>query len=276
MRRTHRARVDDYRLAYETRGDGEPHLLFHWGLLGDRGEFLPVADRLEDWGTRLLVDGRGHGKSDAPREHYTLEEYADALARFLREVVVGPAVLIGQGWACGAFVRLALRHPHLAAGLVLANPGPEAPSLGRDVVAERILDTLSEEGLSEDTLDRLARSTLMGEKAVTEQPDAVAAWRRRMARLDAEELMTSVRAVLDRSDVSAELGEISVPALLLAGTEGPAPAWDFAKSLSEHLAGPTEVIELAGGHFAAWERPGETADVVRAFLESLGLRPGAG
>lgn len=274
MRRTHRAKVDDYRLAYETLGKGEPHLVFHWGLLGDRAEFLPVAERLEDWGTRLLVDGRGHGKSDSPREHFTLEEYADALARFLREVVAGPAVLVGQGMACGAFLRLAVRHPQLAAGLVLANPGPEAPSLGRDAVAEQILDTVSEAGLDDESLDRLARSTLMGEKAVTEQPEAVAGWRRRMARLDPDELATSIRAVLDRTDVSAELGEVTVPTLVLVGAEGPASTWESAKTLTEQVGGPSELVELAGAHFAAWERPGETADVLRMFLESLGLRPG--
>lgn len=274
MRRTQRVTVDGYRLAYDTVGDGEPHLLFHWGLLGDRAEFLPVAERLPDWGTRVLVDGRGHGKSDSPGGEFTLEEYADALARFLREVVAGPAVLIGQGMACGALLRLAARHPHLAAGLVLANPGPETPDLGRDVVAERVLDTISEEGLGDEALDELARSTLMGEQVASEQPEAVAAWRKRMARLDPVELASCARTVLNRSDISHELSEIIAPTLVLVGTHGPAAAVESAQALTEHLAGPTELAELAGGHFAPWQRPDETAGLVRTFLESLGLRPG--
>lgn len=274
MRRTHRVTVDGYRLAYDTLGEGEPHLLFHWGLLGDRAEFQPVAERLPDWGTRVLVDGRGHGKSDSPGTHFTLEEYADGLARFLREVVAGPAVLLGQGMACGALLRLAERHPHLAAGLVLANPGPETPDLGRDIVAERILDTVSEEGLSDEALDRLARSTLMGEEVVTEQPEAVAAWRKRMTRLDPEELSASARTVLDRSDISGELSEIVAPTLVLVGTHSPAAVLEAAQALTERLAGPTELAQLAAGHFSPWQRPDETAGLVRTFLESLGLRPG--
>lgn len=274
MRRTRRVTVDGYRLAYDTLGDGEPHLLFHWGLLGDRAEFLPVAERLPDWGTRLLVDGRGHGKSDSPGGQFTLEEYADGLARFLREVVAGPAVLVGQGMACGALLRLAERHPHLAAGLVLANPGPETPNLGRDVVAERILDAVSEEGLSDEALDGLARTTLMGEQVAAEQPEAVAAWRKRMTRLDPEGLSTSARTVLDRADISSQLGEIIAPTLVLVGTHSPTGALESGQALTEHLGGPTELAELSAGHFAPWERPDETAGLVRTFLESLGLRPG--
>lgn len=271
--RTPRAKVNGYRLAYHTLGSGEPHLLFHWGLLGDQAEFLPLAERLEGVGTRVLIDGRGHGKSDAPAAPYTLEEYADDLAQFIREVVAGPAILVGHEAGGMTFLRLTLRHPHLAAALMLVNTDPAGKNPDTERVYDEVLDTLASEGPNEEVFDVAARSTLLGERFVAEHPDAVASWRKRMTRLDSDAFGANVRAVSNRTDVSDEMAAVAVPALVVVGTNDAVTEPSRTRDLADRLGGEVDRVELPAGHFAPWERPDETADALRGFLEGLGLRP---
>src|ERR1700690_3109083 len=68
---------------YEERGkakrEGDPAILLLHGLLFDGGMWRAQVEPLSALGRVLIIDGSGHGKSEAP-PRFTLEDHADALA----------------------------------------------------------------------------------------------------------------------------------------------------------------------------------------------------
>lgn len=269
-----RADANGYQLAYERLGEGEPTLVFHWGMLGDRRQFLPLAHELEDYGTRLVFDGRGYGESDAPAESYTLEHYADDVATVVRDVVGGPVVLIGQSMGAMTFLRLALRHPSLVAALVLIDTSAAAEDPEKLPLYDALLAQLSEEGPTAELLDTTAYASLMPAPFIEAQPEAYRRWRAAMGELDTAEFVVHARAVFDRNDISAALGEITAPTLVIVGSQDTATEPARSRDLVAGLGGTARLVELPGaGHFAAWEQPAETAATIQPFLDELGFRP---
>jgi pimeloyl-ACP methyl ester carboxylesterase len=265
-----RAPADGYELAYSTLGQGEPTLVLHWGMLGDRRQFLPLAERLADRATCHVVDGRLYGASDAPRTPYSLEEYADHVADFLDAVVGGPSVLVGQSMGGMTFLRLALRRPDLVAGLVLVDTSAAAEDPERRQVYEGLLAQLEQQGITHELLDFVARASLMAPGFIEADPQSVAAWREAMHGLDVEAFVAHAHAVFESTVVSDRLGEITSPSLVVVGDEDAATTLDRSQALAEGLGGHSELVELPGaGHFAAWEQPDPTAAAVREFLSRL-------
>src|SRR5689334_8325113 len=80
----------------DTGGDGQPILLLHgWMFSGDLN-FWRNFDALADAGYRVLaVDHRGHGRGIRSHAPFRLADCAADAAALLRQLDVGPAIVVG-------------------------------------------------------------------------------------------------------------------------------------------------------------------------------------
>ena len=263
-----RASAGEYELAYEVMGAGRPVSVLHWGMFGDRAQLRSLAELLP--GTRILFDGRAYGASDAPSTPYSLEDYAQELATAVRTVAPEPCVLIGQSMAGMTFLRLALAHPEMVAGLVLidSSAAPEDPDLAPTY--EALLAELIESGPSAQLLDFVAEASLMSPAFFAEQRDDVDRWREAMLTLDVDAFVAHARAVFDRTDVRDQLPGLHVPALVVVGALDTSTPPERARELCALLPDVRAYVEIPdAGHFAAWEKPRRTAEAVRRFLAEV-------
>lgn len=251
--------------------DGDrPDIVLHWGMLGDRTLLRPLARHLDGCGRRILLDGRGYGESEPAPGPFTLWEYADDLAQAIAEVTPHPVVFVGQSAGAMTALRVALTHPHRIAGLVLADTSaaPEDPE--QLPLYELLLDALRRDGISDDLMDLVASTTLMSPGFFERRPDRVEQWRARMRPLDIDSFVNHARAVFDRDDLRPRLGEITVPTLVIVGSDDAATPPARSHELADGLGGPVDLVELPeAGHFAVWEQPERTAEAVRRFLQTL-------
>src|SRR4030042_95140 len=96
--------VQGVRLHYYRAGrrDGIPMVLVH-GVTDDGLCWMPVAKALSPGYDLFLMDMRGHGKSDAPKDSgYTLENMASELASCIQSLRLKKPVLLGH--SMGAFI----------------------------------------------------------------------------------------------------------------------------------------------------------------------------
>lgn len=106
-------------LAFEDVGAGEPTLLFVHGWLCNRSYFGPQREYFSHSHRVVVVDLRGHGESDKPRQNYTMEGFADDLAWLCEQLAVRRPVVVGHSMGGVISLALAARYPALAAAIVM-------------------------------------------------------------------------------------------------------------------------------------------------------------
>ncbi len=95
------------------------------GITDDGLCWVPVARALPPDYDLILMDMRGHGESDAPKDGgYTLENMASELAACIRSLRLNKPVLLGH--SMGAFITLLLAgiHPEIPRAIILEDPPP--------------------------------------------------------------------------------------------------------------------------------------------------------
>ena len=123
-------RLADYALVrgiklhyHRIRGGGTP-LVFVHGITDDGLCWIPVIRALPEKYDAVLMDLRGHGKSDAPESGYALENLAEDVEEFIHALPLTKPILIGH--SLGAIVSLILagRRPETPRAAFLEDPPP--------------------------------------------------------------------------------------------------------------------------------------------------------
>ncbi len=81
--------------------------------------FMPLAQSLSASARHCLVDFPGFGQSPVPEDAWGTEEYADALATFIKSQTDEKIIWVGHSFGCRVGLQLAARYPELIAGLCL-------------------------------------------------------------------------------------------------------------------------------------------------------------
>lgn len=97
-----------------------PVVLVH-GIVSSR-YLLPTASWLAQRRPVVAPDLLGFGASERPRYQPTIGELADVLRSTIDEVGLAKPVLVGHSIGVHVVAELALRHPEVVSGLVLAGP----------------------------------------------------------------------------------------------------------------------------------------------------------
>jgi pimeloyl-ACP methyl ester carboxylesterase len=119
------AQVGDIKMAYYTRGQGDP-LIMIMGAGGTMGDWDPaLLDALDDTNTLILFDNRGCGLSaDTAEDNTTIPQMADDTAGLLE--AIGYEKVNVLGWSMGARIaqQVVIRHPDQVMKAVFAAPNP--------------------------------------------------------------------------------------------------------------------------------------------------------
>ncbi|AHH20259.1 putative hydrolase [Nocardia nova SH22a] len=214
--------TDDTTLAYEVYGTGAPIVfLAGWSLDTDMWERqLPYF--IEHGYRCILLDRRGHGRSDRPAEGYDLDTRADDVAELLEHLDVREAAVVAHSGGGAEAVRYLSRHGQdRVARLILVAAAVPKLSWSEDHTA----------GLPQAAIDaslaalRADRAKWMADRAqgyfATHLGNDVSP-----ARIDQEvrrclstapwAAMTIQRSI-GASDLRPDLAEITIPVLLLHG-----------------------------------------------------------
>jgi pimeloyl-ACP methyl ester carboxylesterase len=121
------------KIYYEVEGEGPP-LLFHHGI----GTFLEgwrvmgYVDALKNNYHLILIDARGHGKSDKPHdpEAYTMEKRVGDIVAVLDHTSIDHAHFFGYSYGCRAGFELAKLNPQRVVSMILGGhgAGPKNPN----------------------------------------------------------------------------------------------------------------------------------------------------
>jgi pimeloyl-ACP methyl ester carboxylesterase len=113
--------VDGVRLHYVDRGEGLAVVLLHGnGVMLQDFELSGVLELAAEHHRVIAFDRPGFGYSDRPRSKiWTPAAQADLIAKALKQIGVGPAIVVGHSWGTLVALAMALDHREATAGLVL-------------------------------------------------------------------------------------------------------------------------------------------------------------
>jgi len=257
------------RLHVEEVGTGLPIVLWP-SLFCDASQWRHQVDEFARDHRLLLVDGPGHGGSEAPRSPFTLEECARATVEILDHAGIDRAVLAGLSWGGMTSMRVALQAPKRVAALVLIDTSADA---------ERRLEKIRIRGLELlfhrlgflGVIEGAIIKALVGRTTRRERPEVGADLAARFRAWDAEGLARAVRAViLDRPSILRDLSRIECPTLVILGEEDEATPPACSERIARRIPGARVARIPRAGHLSALESPMEVNRAIRSFLAEIG------
>jgi pimeloyl-ACP methyl ester carboxylesterase len=277
------------RMHYTRTGGAKPPLVLAHGVTDDGLCWTPVAEALEAEYDVIMVDARGHGRSDAPEQGYGPAEQAKDLAGLIRGLDLRRPVILGHSMGAATTLTLAGTYPDMPGAIVLEDPpgwwmaSPEREEASEDDEAETGLGAKihGRDPASEDRrtgmqawFAGLKRKTR--EELIAEQRAATPGWSEEELGPWADSKLSVSSHVLNvfsarpeaTVDWPATLRRITCPALLItADTDRGAVLREDAAAALQALVPHLRIAHVPGaGHNVRRDQFDHFLTVVQAFL----------
>ncbi|MBH1974588.1 MAG: 3-oxoadipate enol-lactonase [Rhodobacteraceae bacterium] len=246
------------------RGDGPkaaPALVFANSLGTDLRMWDAVVALLPQYRC-IRFDKRGHGLSACPVAPWSIADLGGDVIDLMDHLGVARAVVIGCSVGGMIAQSVAAQAPGRVAGLVLSN---SAAKIGTAEAWQARMDAVQSGGMTsiaEAVLDRWFPASLRT------QPQALP-WLTMLQRCDAAGYIGTCRVLAD-TDLCAAAATLSMPALVLAGSEDQATPVELVRAFAQTLPQARLQVLDGSGHIPAIDAPGATAALIKAFLTEIG------
>ena len=235
---------------FERHGSGKPLLFIH-GAGGSTTVWRFQREQLSDRFETVVVDLPGHGRSSG-KSCDTIEGYGLSVSEVMEHAKLDKPFLVGHSMGGAIAMHLALNNPSSLSGLVLVGTGAKL------AVLPAIL-----EGIMKDktTTCRMIVDSVFSPKAPAPMREASY---REYVKTEAAVIHADF-AACNGFDMRQSLQKISLPTLILCGTDDTMTPPRYAEYLHDHIDG--SVLRLIGdaGHMAMVEKPREVNEAIARF-----------
>jgi pimeloyl-ACP methyl ester carboxylesterase len=249
-------------LHVEEQGSGDPALVFLHYYGGSARTWHHVIASLSPRFHTIAIDHRGWGKSDAPDDGYGLADLAADAQGEIAALKLQSYVLIGHSMGGKVAQLMASRRPAGLMGLVLVAPAPPTPMVmpaqAREMMAgayatRETVEAAIDNMLTAKPLSAADRAQVIEDSLAGAAP-AKAAWPR----------ATSLE------DVSAQIGDINVPTLVISGAlDRVDPPIRLQVELLPRIPQAVMHILPGTGHLSMLESPDAVSALITAFYDGL-------
>ena len=269
------AEVNDVKLAYYIRGEGEPLLLIN-GFMSTMSMWDPImVEELAKTHQLILFDNRGVGMStDTKENNTTIPQMADDAAALIKALGFEKANVLS--WSMGARIgqQLLIRHPDVVDKMILcaANPGGKY----QDAAAPDVEGNLNNPDLPND--EKIALTFTDDAEGKQAAKDAIARLQAAVAAGTFPDDFKTVKETVERQDRARttlwkadnsnfeDLKNVKVPVLVADGRDD---IIDPPKN-STMIANQIPFAWLAffeGGHSFVFQSSKQLSATVNAFLQ---------
>lgn len=258
------ANVNGQKLYYEDSGGAGPAIVFSHGLLMDHSMFEPQVAALRDRFRCITWDERGHGQTagDATQP-FSYYDSADDLAALLKHLGIGQAVLAGMSQGGYLSLRCALTHPQQVRALILIDTQAMTEDASKTPGYQQMIGIWTQNGLP-DSIATTIEHIILGQNWT-----GAAAWKAKWKTWKPANLLACFHTLLERDDISARIGSIKVPALVIHGDADIAITPERGRAMSSSLPNSEFVAIQGGGHAANLTHPGQVNPAIEKFLARL-------
>ena len=257
--------VNGLRLHYTRTGGSKPPVVLTHGFSDDGLCWTPVAKLLEPDYDVIMIDARGHGRSDGPEQGYGQSDHAADVAGVITGLGLRRPAVLGHSMGAATALALAGLYPDLPGAILLEDP----PAWW--VVGVSPGFTPERQAQMRAGIVNLKRKTR--EELIADQHAASPAWSEAELGPWADSKLRLSFNVLNRNNAPAEdwptmVKKITCPVLLITAdpARGAIVTTEGAAAL-QALVPQTQVVHLPGaGHSIRREQFDRYMETVRSFL----------
>lgn len=263
-RSMHTADINGLRIAYRRAGSGEPLVLLH-GFICDSRVWQPQLDALSTDFDVIAWDCPGCGESSDPPEEFSMAEFADCLARFLDEIGVRSAHVLGLSWGGVLLMEFHRRHRERVKSAILAGTyAGWTGSLGPEAAEQRLARCLDES-------TRPAADWVPEWVPEAFSPSAPPELLRRYADIMWDFHPVGFRAMSRAGlpDFSDALSGIDAPTLLIWGEGDSRSPVSNGEKIRDIIRGARLAVIPGAGHVSNMEQPARFNAEVAKFIHNL-------
>jgi 3-oxoadipate enol-lactonase len=254
------------KIFYDTYGQGQPIVFLHpWTTNGYIWYFqvFPFARTNHV----IVVDHRGHGRSDKPKSGYSIQEHASDVRAVLDAAKADKAVLVGNSIGGMIAMQFALDHPDRVSGLAIVSSGT---GLGESMPKE------AAEAFKKDfegTFSALLEGTVSA-KTKRDRPEIVEVMKAHFTvqsnfpRHVFDASMADPNGVFNWN-IKNRLSSIKKPTVIFAGEEDQATNVAANKLLADNIPGAKLSVIKDVGHFYQLEKTLEFNAALKEFVNGL-------
>lgn len=257
------ATINGQKIYFEdTGGKGLPVILGH-GFLMDQEMFRHQVAALKSEFRVITWDERGFGKTEFDGKPFTYWDSASDCLGLLDHLGIRRAVVGGMSQGGYLSLRVTLTAPERVLALVLIDTQAAAEHEDKKEGYRQMLEMWATVG----PVDQLAQGIAT---IIIDDPAENGLWISKWKARPQALIVEPGRCLLERDDVSARLGEIKCPALVIHGTKDTAIPMDSAKAMAQGLSGCKGVVEIEGAaHAANLTHPQPVNAALIPFLRSI-------
>lgn len=254
--------IDGYDINYKiTTPKGRPRtavILQGWGT--DLTMYDSMAAAISDKYKVIQLDLPGFGASDEPSEAWSVDEYCDFFCKFMKELKVRKAALIGHSYGGRMIIKMAARDnlPFEISKIMLVDSAGVMPerTAAQDFKVRRY---------------KAMRKFLTSEFVHSLFPEVIDYWLSKQGSEDYRKASPVMKAALVKAvneDLKDIMPEVKQETLLVWGSNDmDTPISDA--HIMEDLMPNAALVEIEGaGHYSFLEQPLLFKSIIRAFLEA--------
>jgi pimeloyl-ACP methyl ester carboxylesterase len=266
---TNKIRVGDIEIAYQIFGKGDP-LLFIPGFSMTIDMWGPMLNRLPENHTIILFDNRGIGQTTAGNETvttttaFTIEQFANDTAALIDALKIGQPVDV-LGLSLGGFIaqELALLYPERVNRLILV----ASSCGGNQTVPPQVSPQDFKSMVSGNATEELFLHTLFPQDWIHNNTEYIEnEFIFPMGKVSSKNLQLQTAAAGNWSGSCERLSDISIPTLVITGTQDITSPPTNSIVLTEKILGAWLVQIEGGGHGLMFQYPEKFATVLKTFL----------
>jgi 3-oxoadipate enol-lactonase len=254
------AAVNGIDVHYTDTGGDKPAIVLSHGILMDHSMFDRQVAALSGDYRVITWDERGHGATAATGPFTYWDSARDVIA-LLDHLGVETAVLGGMSQGGFLSLRAALLEPDRVRALILIDTqaGLEDPASADSY--QQLHEIWMEQGPA--PVQEVVSAIILG-------PGDWSDWYAKWAAADRDQFTLAFGTLMERDDITARLGEIGCPTLVIHGTADAAIPMAKAEAVRAGLGGETTLAVIDdASHAANVSHPDEVNTAMLNFLRTL-------
>lgn len=265
--KSNKLRVGDISISYQIKksvSTSSHTILFLHGFPFNKNMWRDQLRALPEDVTGIAVDIRGHGLSTSGHGFFSIDVFAKDLRVFMEKLDVEQATLCGISMGGYIALRAYQLFPEKISGLILADTHSKADTnAGKQKRFDSIQAVLNH-GRRPFAIGFV--ENVFSAHSIPERPEAVEYIKSAIRRNSVRSICSTLLALAARADTSDTLKDISVPTLLIRGSDDRITSAQDMKDLEEAIPN-ARLQEIAGcGHLPNLETPEEFNQMINEFM----------